>query len=53
MKVELSREELLLLKHALEFNTTGTRQSNYAQRVARLTARLEREINPHVKAVSA
>ena len=53
MKVELSHEELLLLKHVLEFNTTGNRQTNYAQRVARLTARLEREINPHGKKVSA
>ena len=47
MKLELSRDELLLLRHALEFNTTGTWGSNYAQRVERLLARITATIEPH------
>jgi hypothetical protein len=47
MKLELTRDELLLLRHALEFNTTGTHGSNFAQRVERLLARITATIEPH------
>ena len=52
MKIELTREELLLLRHCVEFNTTGNRQGNFPHAVERMLKKLNRELAPHSKQVA-
>ena len=44
MKLELSSEELSLLRHCVEFNTTGKHGSEWAKRCDLMKAKLSRAL---------
>lgn len=44
MKLELSREELLLLLHTVKFNTTDTHGSDWSKRCDKMEAKLSRAV---------
>ena len=51
MELELSREELSLLRHCVEFNTTGKHGSEWAKRCDLMKAKLSRALaNEKVRA---